>query len=153
MTIVPWNIIKYNVFPDASRGPNLYGTEPFTYYIQNLLLNLNVAFPFALFSLPALFITSRIDHKRFGERTSGPERSSPFTLMAMRLLPMYVWFAVFFAQEHKEERFMYPVYPLICFNAAVCLYLIRGWMEVAYVGWTKSPYRVCARSIIIHGRN
>jgi alpha-1,2-mannosyltransferase len=37
---------------------------------------------------------------------------------------------------------MFPVYPLLCFNAAVTLYLVRGWLEVAFVAATKSPYRV-----------
>ena len=127
----------------SSHGPNLYGTEPLSFYIDNLLLNMNVIIPFALFSLPALFITHRVDFRRLGDR-AGPEKSSPYTLLAVRLLPMYVWFAIFGAQPHKEERFMFPVYPLICFNAAVCLYLVRGWMETAYVAYTKSPYRVSA---------
>jgi len=34
---------------------------------------------------------------------------------------------------------MFPAYPLICFNAAVSLYLMRGWMEAAYVA-KVSPY-------------
>ena len=72
----------------------------------------------------------------------GPDQSSPFTLLALRLAPLYVWTAVLTAQAHKEERFMFPAYPLICFNAAVALYLIRGWMEVAYISATKSSYRV-----------
>lgn len=141
LTIVPWNIVKYNVFPDARRGPNLYGTEPAEFYLHNLLLNLNVIVPFALASLPALLVTHRIDRKRLGDR-AGPGRSSPYTVLAVRLAPMYVWFAIMFSQAHKEERFMYPVYPIICFNAAVTLYLARGWMETAFVGITKSPYRV-----------
>lgn len=141
LTAVPWNIVAYNVFA-SNRGPDLYGTEPLSFYVHNLLLNVNVALPLALFSLPALFITYRVDYKRLGERV-GPERSSPYTLMTTRLLPMYVWLAIFGAQPHKEERFMFPAYPLICFNAAICLYLIRGWMEVAYVAFTKSPYKVC----------
>ncbi|KAI0688138.1 glycosyltransferase family 22 protein [Cytidiella melzeri] len=139
LTIVPWNIVEYNVL-SSNHGPNLYGTEPLSFYVNNLLLNTNIALPFAVLSLPALLITHRVDFKRLGER-AGPERSSPYTLMVMRLLPMYVWFAIFGAQPHKEERFMYPVYPLIFFNAAVCLYLMRGWVEVAYVAYTKSPYR------------
>ncbi|KAJ3558974.1 hypothetical protein NM688_g620 [Phlebia brevispora] len=140
LTIVPWNIVKYNVLPDAARGPTLYGSEPVGFYIHNLLLNMNVILPFALASLPALLVTHRIDFKRLGDR-AGPERSSPYTLLTMRLAPMYVWFAIMFTQAHKEERFMYPVYPLICFNAAVTIYLIRGWMETIFIKVTKSPYR------------
>jgi len=41
---------------------------------------------------------------------------------------------------------MFPAYPLICFNAAVTLYLARGWLEVAYVKATASPYQVSAIS-------
>ncbi|KAI0682378.1 glycosyltransferase family 22 protein [Cytidiella melzeri] len=134
LTIVPWNIVEHNVL-SSNHGPNLYGTEPLSFYVNNLLLNTNIVLPFALLLLPALLITHRT------------ERSLPYTLMAMRLLPMYVWFAIFGAQPHKEERFMYPVYPLIFFNAAVCLYLMRGWVELVYVAYTKSPYRALQTGI------
>ena len=53
-TIVPWNIIKYDIFGGSSRGPDLYGTEPTHFYLANLLLNFNILTPLALLSLPAL---------------------------------------------------------------------------------------------------
>jgi len=31
---------------------------------------------------------------------------------------MYLWLAVFNLQPHKEERFLYPIYPLIVYAAA-----------------------------------
>ena len=37
---------------------------------------------------------------------------------------------------------MFPAYPLLYFNAAVTLYLVRGWLEVAFIKVTNSPYRV-----------
>ena len=140
---VPWNIIKYNVFPDVARGPDLYGTEPWSFYILNLLLNFNILLPLALISIPALAITYRIDRRRLGLARPSGEESSPFTLLAIRLLPFYIWLAILTVQAHKEERFMYPAYPLICFNAAVSVYLIRGWTEIAFIKATSSPYRVC----------
>lgn len=146
-TIVPWNIVRYNVFGGSERGPDLYGKAPWYFYILNLLLNFNVLVPLAFISLPCLAVTYKIDHKRLGMFKPGPDQSSPFTLLALRLAPLYVWTAVLTAQAHKEERFMFPAYPLICFNAAVALYLIRGWMEVAYISATKSSYRA-SRSII-----
>ncbi|KAH9982783.1 asparagine-linked glycosylation 9 protein isoform a [Lactifluus volemus] len=136
-----WNIVKYNVFPDAARGPGLYGTEPWYYYLLNLSLNFNILLPMALLSLPSLAITYKIDRRRMGNAVPSAEQSSPFRLLALRLLPMYVWIGILSIQPHKEERFMYPAYPLVCFNAAVMAYLLRGWMEVAYIKITKSPYR------------
>ena len=41
---------RYNVF--TSHGPDLYGTEPATYYLFNGILNFNVAFILALVVLP-----------------------------------------------------------------------------------------------------
>src|SRR5271156_1293433 len=35
------------------------------------------------------------------------------------LFSVYLWVAIFVAQPHKEERFMYVIYPLICYNGAV----------------------------------
>jgi alpha-1,2-mannosyltransferase len=145
-TLTPWNIVKYNIFSGSSgRSANLYGTEPWYYYILSLTLNFNVLAPLALVSLPVLLVTYQVDFKRLGA-ARGPtsQTSSPYTLLAVRLAPFYLWFAVLTLQAHKEERFMYPAYPLVCFNAAVTLYLVRGWMETAYVKATNSPYRVGA---------
>ncbi len=41
---------RYNVF--TSHGPDLYGTEPASFYLLNGLLNFNVAFPAALAVIP-----------------------------------------------------------------------------------------------------
>lgn len=38
--VAPWNIVKYNVFGGA--GPNLYGTESFSFYFINGFLNFNI---------------------------------------------------------------------------------------------------------------
>ena len=46
-TIVAWNIIKYNILSDG-RGPELYGTEPWYYYILNGFLNFNIVFLLAI---------------------------------------------------------------------------------------------------------
>ncbi|RPD65012.1 glycosyltransferase family 22 protein [Lentinus tigrinus ALCF2SS1-6] len=147
LTIVPWNIVEYNVFSDSQRGSELYGTEPVQFYLSNLLLNFNVLVPFALAALPALAVTYRFDNKRLGERYKFVDQTSPYVLLAVRLAPVYIWTAIMTAQKHKEERFMYPIYPLICFNAAVTIYLVRGWLEAAFVAVTKSPYKASQTSL------
>jgi alpha-1,2-mannosyltransferase len=43
-------------------------------------------------------------------------------------LALYTWLTIFIAQPHKEERFLFPVYPLICLAAAVALDFVQGPM-------------------------
>jgi alpha-1,2-mannosyltransferase len=132
LAVVPWNIVQYNIFGGEDHGPELYGTEPWYFYIQNLLLNFNVLAPLALLSLPALKITHTWDYRRLGFTKHQPDETSPYTLVALRLAPFYLWVIVLTLQPHKEERFMYPAYSLLCFNAATTLYLVRGWLEAIY---------------------
>ncbi|KAJ6575449.1 glycosyltransferase family 22 protein [Mycena capillaripes] len=147
LAIVPWNIIRYNIFGGAERGPDLYGTSPWNFYLFNLVLNFNVLTPFALLSLPSLGVTYFVDRKRLGLVKPAADQSSPFTVLALRLAPFYLWTAILTSQAHKEERFMFPAYPLLCFNAAVTLYLVRGWLETAFISLTKSPYRASQSTI------
>ena len=142
-TLPTLNIMLYNLFSPAG-GPDLYGTSPPTFYLANLLLNFNFLLPLALSSLPVLVITYFIDHRRLGKTQQAPKEgeTSPYTSLAMRLLPFYLWLGILTAQAHKEERFFFPAYPLLCFNAAVSLYLIRGWLEVLFIYKTNSPYEV-----------
>jgi len=135
------NIVMYNMF--SRFGPDLYGTEPASYYVANLFLNFNVFAPLALLSLPALAITYKYDFRRLGKTQMRPKvgESSPYLLLANRLAPFYIWFIILTLQKHKEERFMFPAYPLLCFNAVVTVYLVRGWGETLFVKLTNSPYR------------
>lgn len=117
------------------------------------MLNFNGLLLLAIGSLPALVVTYFVDVKRLGAWKANPERSSPYTLLAMRLLPLYLWIGILTFQPHKEERFMFPAYPLICFNAAVTLYLARGWLEVAYIKITALPYEASSITLsVLRGR-
>ncbi|CAG0890674.1 unnamed protein product [Cyprideis torosa] len=102
----PWNIVKYNVF--SKHGPNLYGVEPWTFYVKNLVLNFNLVFPVALMAAPLTFVVAR-----------RPSSKSLSPLLV--LVGFYFWLAIFFFQPHKEERFMSPIYPLFCLAAAYTL--------------------------------
>ncbi|CAG8663230.1 11145_t:CDS:2, partial [Ambispora leptoticha] len=128
ITIVPLNIILYNVFGGEGRGPNLYGTEPWSYYFVNGLLNFNILFVLAILSIPALALTFFVDNGRIAS-ASPTDKNYPYIIVLLRLIPFYLWLFIFIAQPHKEERFLFVVYPLICLNAAVCLFLARGWVD------------------------
>ncbi|XP_054159813.1 alpha-1,2-mannosyltransferase ALG9-like isoform X2 [Oppia nitens] len=38
---------------------------------------------------------------------------------------LLLWYLVFFSQPHKEERFIFPVYPLICLSAAFAIEMVQ----------------------------
>jgi alpha-1,2-mannosyltransferase len=116
LTCVPLNIVLYNVFSGGSRGPDIYGVEPWHFYVRNLALNFNLWFFLALAAFPLLLIQHVILQKVVSKQTL--LRSVVF------VSPFYLWLAVFTAQPHKEERFMYPVYPALALNAAISLHIL-----------------------------
>lgn len=63
------NIVLYNVF--TSHGPDLYGTEPATFYLINGILNFNIVFPMALLVVPALLVTKCILKSEVSTHGSG----------------------------------------------------------------------------------
>ncbi|KAK9862164.1 hypothetical protein WJX84_007027 [Apatococcus fuscideae] len=105
-TVSLWNFLKYNVVGGGDSA--LYGVEPASYYVKNGALNLNVAL--ALFCLYPLAVLLQLT------RHSGTN-----VLLALAVCPAYVWFAAISALPHKEERFLYVVYPLVCLAAAAVL--------------------------------
>ncbi|GAA5935989.1 dolichyl-P-Man:Man(6)GlcNAc(2)-PP-dolichol alpha-1,2-mannosyltransferase [Sporobolomyces koalae] len=149
--IVPLNLIRYNLFPTQGAGPELYGTESWYFYLLNGLINFNILFPLAFLSLPALWLTTIYDPKRFGDlRDRLPGQTSPATSLAIRLAPTYLYVAVLTLQRHKEERFLFPAYGNIILNAAITIYLARGLFEQAFIKVTKSPYRATRSGIFSH---
>lgn len=110
-----WNIVKYNIF-SSTGGPELYGTEPWTFYFRNLVLNFNIWFILALLALPLFLIQKVVAPSGHGFQTG--MRTVVF------VAPFYMWLAIFSAQPHKEERFMYPAYPFLALNAAMSLHII-----------------------------
>ncbi|KAI4159270.1 MAG: hypothetical protein LQ342_006731 [Letrouitia transgressa] len=123
IVVVPWKIVFYNVFSGSSRGPNIFGTEPWNYYIRNLALNFNIWFLLAILSGPLLGLQFFLQG-RSGTR-QGPFRNVVFAS------PFYIWLTIFSFQAHKEERFMYPVYPFLALNAAISLHTILSYFGSA----------------------
>jgi alpha-1,2-mannosyltransferase len=115
-TCVPLNIVLYNVFSGGNRGPDIYGVEPWHFYVRNLALNFNIWFFLALAAFPLLLLQHIVIQKAVSKQTL--LRSVVF------VSPFYLWFTIFTAQPHKEERFMYPIYPALALNAAISLHII-----------------------------
>lgn len=95
------NFVRYNV---AGGGDSaLYGVESGSYYLRNGANQLNAVLPLALAGFPLLLLLGRL---------SGVlQRPQPRLLLA--LSPVYVWLAALSLLPHKEERFLYVVYPLV----------------------------------------
>ncbi|KAF2402628.1 hypothetical protein EJ06DRAFT_547880 [Trichodelitschia bisporula] len=123
---VPWNIVAYNVFSGSGKGPNIYGTEPWHFYLRNLTLNFNVWLLLALVTAPVLLLHI------FFARPSTEDAIRTVTVAS----PFYLWLAIFTLQPHKEERFMYPAYPFLALNAALSLHL-----TLSYLGGTSAVIR------------
>lgn len=113
LVMAPVNIVSYNVFK-RDGGPNLYGTEPFTFYIFNGFLNFNVIWLLALLTPIAVLIS----YVAVPSKTRQTTLTLPYYLS---LAPFYLWLGVMMIQPHKEERFLFPVYPLISLCGAITL--------------------------------
>lgn len=104
--LVPFNIVLYNVFGGEGEGPEIFGVEDFSYYVLNLLLNFNVVFILGYVGAVLNLVATT---------TQGPK------LAVVCGAPLCIWLAIFGSQPHKEERFLYPIYPLICLNGAILI--------------------------------
>ncbi|XP_004529182.1 alpha-1,2-mannosyltransferase ALG9 [Ceratitis capitata] len=107
--VAPLNLVIYNVF--TSHGPNIFGTEPWTYYVINGFLNFNIVWLFSLVTPIVLVLDHFVVPAKFKSTLNFPRYLS--------LAPLYVWLLVFFPQPHKEERFLFPIYPLISLCGAI----------------------------------
>jgi len=121
--IAPLNIILYNVF--SPHGPTLYGVEPASFYVKNLFLNFNILFPLAIISLPLSFFVYFKGNYKIGKDSKTDIYHCRFLPIFLIYLSAFLWLLIFFKQAHKEERFLFPAYPLILLLSAVTIDLIR----------------------------
>ena len=106
------NIMTYNVFSD--KGPDLYGTEPVSYYLLNLTLNFGPIWILGLLSLPIMVAVEYIISRYI-------KGYQPIYHLLHYLTPVYFWCLIFFLQPHKEERFLYPMYPPLMLSCAIAV--------------------------------
>lgn len=115
ITFAPLNIVLYNVF--SEHGPNLYGTEPLSFYLLNGFLNFNIIWLLALIT-PVILV---LGHFLI------PAKAKPTLYLPyyVSLAPFYLWLLVFVAQPHKEERFLFPVYFMVALCGAISIDTIQ----------------------------
>lgn len=128
---MPWNIVAYNIFGGQGRGPEIFGTEPWTFYFKNLLLNFNVWFILAVSTAPLLVLQALF-------RLHATSKQTLFRTVTLAT-PFYMWLAIFTVQPHKEERFMYPAYPFLALNAAIAFHML-----LSYIG-SSNPKELMGR--------
>jgi alpha-1,2-mannosyltransferase len=102
------NILRYNV---AGGGSELYGTEGPGYYLRNLFLNFSIAVPVSL-ALPLVALVHRLV-------LGGIEPG--YGKLVRTCVPFPLALGFFSCIAHKEERFMYAVYPLLLTGFAASL--------------------------------
>jgi alpha-1,2-mannosyltransferase len=111
------NIFTYNA---ASGGDELYGMEPISYYIKNLFLNLNFVAPLGIVVLPMIIFTQlrEVD-------------------LVVLTCPLYLWLAITVPRPHQEERFLFPIYPLLCLGAVLTVDKIANFVGRVMSGLSR----------------
>lgn len=97
------NLLIYNVLGGGES--HLYGIEGPLYYLRNGFNNFNFCFVLALLFLGILPIVRK--------------KYVPDLLVVIS--PIYIWLGFMSLQPHKEERFLYPIYPLVCVAASAVI--------------------------------
>jgi hypothetical protein len=131
------NILLYNAI--GGSGDELYGVEPASYYVKNLLLTMGSSWALALLAplvhtlhhalllppTPTPVVARILPSLSLSAAGPSPSPSpGPSTLKGSWLKSLVlhslalVWLGVLFSRPHKEERFLYPVYPILAFIAA-----------------------------------
>ncbi|CUF82723.1 mannosyl transferase, putative [Bodo saltans] len=133
------NIVKYNVFGAEGRGPELYGVEPWDYFLKNLLLQWNILFVMGAAVFPCIALRSMLASLwRGGRQKKGPSAAhvsscsvstADMASLAWYCSGFFVWFALWTRIPHKEERFMVPAYPFLFLAALSSLVVL----------WQHSP--------------
>ncbi|XP_059661425.1 dol-P-Man:Man(6)GlcNAc(2)-PP-Dol alpha-1,2-mannosyltransferase [Cornus florida] len=121
------NLLYYNVLGGGES--HLYGTEGSLYYLRNGFNNFNFCFVLALLFLGILPIARK--------------KYAPDLLIVIS--PIYIWLAFMSLQPHKEERFLYPIYPLVCIAAAAVIESFPDLFRDKYSPNDNSPLVMTAK--------
>jgi alpha-1,2-mannosyltransferase len=111
-TSATYNIFRYNA---QGGGDELYGTEPTSYYVKNLILNLNYLPVIGILFLPLCALLRKF------------QRPLPNSLI-YTVGSLYLWLTIVVPRPHKEERFLFPIYPALVLASVVCVH--QSWETV-----------------------
>ena len=107
-----WNFLVYNL---AGGGKSaLYGVEGPLYYLRNGFNQLQLVLPLSLIFPVAIVLA-------FAAAPGNSPRRRLDRTLVIAVAPLFTWLAAITALPHKEERFLFVVYPLMCLAAAVTL--------------------------------
>lgn len=110
------NLLLYNVLGGGES--HLYGVEGPLFYLRNGFNNFNFCFVLALLFPVTLLV--QVVRKKY----------VPDLLIIVS--PIYIWLGFMSLQPHKEERFLYPIYPLICVAASAFIESIPDFFREKY---------------------
>ncbi|KAF5396313.1 Mannosyltransferase [Paragonimus heterotremus] len=120
LVLAPLNIITYNLFARTANvtgsASQLYGVEPVSFYLKNYLLNYNIACLLACGFLLCTVFCIPYAWLRRPDKQTRPSRIDVYLACG---LPLFIWNSIFFIQQHKEERFMFPCYPCLALGASL----------------------------------
>lgn len=103
-TFPPLNILLYNAI--TGNGDELYGIEPLSYYVKNLLLTMGVAFPFACVEC-FLYLTELFRYIVGSSKSLSYDRLLAKSALC---LPVMLWMGLLFSRPHKVTSYLFPVF-------------------------------------------
>lgn len=113
------------------------------FYIFNAILNWNAVFLLALLA-PVVLLLRVLVVKLGGQPLPSLGQGSGWLAFPIQpllyQLPLHLWLAIMSATPHKEERFLFPVYPLIALSAAFLLE--SELVDLAWAFGTRWAYRL-----------
>lgn len=98
-----FNVWRYNA---GQSGDELYGVEPWTFYVKNFALNAGVPACLLLLALPLAVVDATL----------------PTRQLLAHAAPAVLWVSLLLARPHKEERFLFPAFASVHVAAAVVLH-------------------------------
>ncbi|KAL8129798.1 hypothetical protein V2J09_018953 [Rumex salicifolius] len=116
------NLLLYNVMGGGES--HLYGVEGPLFYLKNGFNNFNFCFVLALM-FPTTWLLRAVKKKYVSE-------------LYVIVSPLYIWLVFMSLQPHKEERFLYPIYPLICVAASAFIESIPDFFKDPFDRYSTS---------------